>query len=140
MKLTFFVLSIVAERRCSDSMNNAMKKILEVLQYGEFDIRFDTDIDVMKNPEVVQEIVAKASLAMATTLWGGNEQSVLAIIRALSIADLGVSVNRKEMIGFLDESSKICALSLKEWRKMLERKGKKVHVFPPGVKPSGTKS
>lgn len=121
-------------------MNDTMKKILEVLQYGDIDIRFNTDIDVMKNPEAVQEIVAKAALAMVTNLWGGNEQSVLAMIRALSIADLGVSVNRKEMIGFLDESSKICALSFKEWRKMMERKGKKVPVFPPGVKPSGTKS
>ncbi|MBO4922589.1 MAG: hypothetical protein J5382_00525 [Bacteroidales bacterium] len=117
-----------------------MKKILEVLQYGDIDIRFNTDIDVMKNPEAVQEVIAKTSLAMATTLWGGNEQSVLAMIRALSIADLGVSVNRKEMIRFLDDSSRICALTLEEWRKMLERKGTKVQVFPPNIKPSGTKS
>ena len=117
-----------------------MKKILEVLQYGDLDIRFNTDINVMKNPEAVQEVIAKASLAMATTLWGGNEQSVLAMIRALSIADLGVSVNRKEMIKFLDDSSRICALSLQEWRKMMERKGTKVHVFPQNIKPSGIKN
>ena len=117
-----------------------MKKILEVLQYGDLDIRFNTDIDVFKHPESVQETIAKASLAMTTTLWGGNEQSVLAMIRALSIADLGVSVNRKEMIRFLDESSRVCELSLHEWRKMLAREGKIVHVFPPNIKPSGTKS
>ena len=117
-----------------------MKKILEVLQYGDIDIRFNTDIDVMKNPDAVQEVIAKTSLAMTTTLWGGNEQSVLAMIRALSIADLGVSVNLKEMIRFLDESSRICALTLEEWRKMLESKGTKVQVFPPNIKPSGTKS
>ena len=117
-----------------------MKKILEVLQYGDIDIRFNTDIDVLKHPEAVQETIAKASLAMTTTLWGGNEQSVLAMIRALSIADLGVSVNRKEMIKFLDDSSCVCELSLHEWRKMTERKGNTVHVFPPNIKPSGTKS
>ncbi len=117
-----------------------MKKILEVLQYGDLDIRFNTDIDVMKNPEAVQEVIAITSLAMTTTLWGGNEQSVLAMIRALSIADLGVSVNRKEMIQFLDDSSRICALTLEEWRKMMERKGTKVQVFQPNIKPSETKS
>ncbi len=117
-----------------------MKKILEVLQYGDFELRFNTDIDVFKHPESVQETIAKASMAMTTTLWGGNEQSVLAMIRALSIADLGVSVNRKEMIRFLDESSRVCELSMQEWRKEMERKGKGVHVFPPNIKPSGTKS
>lgn len=117
-----------------------MKKILEVLQYGDIDLRFNTDIDVLKHPEAVQDIIAKASLAMTTTLWGGNEQSVLAMIRALSIADLGASVNRKEMIRFLDESSWVCAESLKEWREMMERKGNIIQVFPPNIKPSGVKS
>ena len=117
-----------------------MKKILEVLQYGDFDLRFNTDIDVSKHPEAVQDTIARAAMSMTTTLWGGNEQSVLAMIRALSIADLGVSVNRKEMVRFLDESSRICEISLHEWRKMMERKGKAVHVFPPHIKPTGTKS
>ena len=134
-------LSIVAEPVVPARTNQkTMKKILEVLQYGDFDIRFNTDIDVIRNPEAVQEVIAKSALAMTTTLWGGNEQSVLAMIRALSIADLGASVNRKQMIGFLDDSSRICALSLKEWREMMERKGNKVQVFPPNVKPSGTKN
>lgn len=117
-----------------------MKKILEVLQYGDFELRFNTDIDVLRHPESVQETIAKASMTMTTTLWGGNEQSVLAMIRALSIADLGVSVNRKQMIRFLDESSRVCELSMQEWRKEMERKGKGFHVFPPNIKPSGTKS
>ena len=30
-----------------------MKKILEVLQYGEFDFRFNTDIDVSRRPEII---------------------------------------------------------------------------------------
>lgn len=31
-----------------------MKKILEVLQYGDIDLRFNTDIDVFKHPEAVK--------------------------------------------------------------------------------------
>ena len=90
-----------------------MKKILEVLQYGEMDIRFNTDIDVNKNPEVVLDIVSKVAFSMATKLWGGNELSVLAMIRALSIADLALSVNRKEMIKELDRSSETMARTMK---------------------------
>ena len=59
-----------------------MKKILEVLQYGETDIRFNTDVDPAKDPEVVTEVIAKAAMAMTTKLWGGNEQAVIAMIRA----------------------------------------------------------
>ena len=66
-----------------------MKKILEVLRYGENDIRFRTDIDPLKDPNVIHETVIELAMAMMTTLWGGNEQAVLAMIRALSIADLG---------------------------------------------------
>ena len=69
-----------------------MKKILEVLRYGENDIRFHTDIDPKKDPEIINQTVVEVAMAMMTTLWGGNEQAVLAMIRALSIADLGVSV------------------------------------------------
>ena len=75
-----------------------MKKILEVLQYGEFDIRFNTDFDVMKNPQALEDLVPRLAMAMTTSLWGGNEMSVLAMIRSLCIADIGVSVNRKEML------------------------------------------
>ena len=39
---------------------------------------------------------------MSSSLWGGNELNVLAMIRALAVADLGVSVNRGEMVRYLD--------------------------------------
>lgn len=55
---------------------------------------------------------------MVTRLWGGNETAVLAMIRALAIADLAVSVNRKQM----------------------ERNGEKVIRFAPGVTPSSFKN
>ena len=97
-----------------------MKKILEVLRYGENDIRFHTDIDPKKDPEIINQTVVEVAMAMMTTLWGGNEQAVLAMIRALSIADLGVSVNRRQMISFLDDASESLAASLNEARKAFE--------------------
>ena len=117
-----------------------MKKILEVLQYGETDIRFNTDIDTAKNPDIILDIIAKSAFTMMTKLWGGNEQSVLAMIRALAIADLSVSVNRKEMIRQLDETSQMMNKSMKEARKAFEKNGGKMIVFGPGIKPGSVKS
>lgn len=117
-----------------------MRKILEVLQYGDFDIRFNTDINARRNPDIVPDIISRSAIAMTTKLWGGNEMDVLAMIRALSVADLAVSVNREEMIRYLDESSEMLARSFVEAREMFEKQGGKVTVFPPHVKPSGTKS
>ena len=111
-----------------------MKKILEVLRYGENDIRFHTDIDPKKDPEIINQTVVEVAMAMMTTLWGGNEQAVLAMIRALSIADLGVSVNRRQMVSFLD------AASLHEARKTFEKSGGKVSVFAPGMAPPKSRS
>lgn len=119
---------------------NVMKKILEVLQYGEMDIRFNTDIDVDKNPEVVLDIVSKVAFSMATKLWGGNELSVLAMIRALSIADLALSVNRKEMIKELDRSSETMARTMKMAAEEFRRNGGKLMTFGPGIMPGKTRS
>lgn len=126
-------LTILAEK-------NVMKKILEVLQYGEMDIRFNTDIDVNKNPEAVLDIVSNVAFSMATKLWGGNELSVLAMIRALSIADLALSVNRKEMIKELDRSSETMARTMKMAAEEFRRNGGKLMTFGPGIMPGKTRS
>ena len=117
-----------------------MKKILEVLRYGENDIRFHTDLDPRKDPDIINQTVVEVAMAMMTTLWGGNEQAVLAMIRALSIADLGVSVNRRQMISFLDDASESLAASLNEARKAFEKSGGKCTVFGPGVAPPKSRS
>ena len=117
-----------------------MKKILEVLRYGENDIRFRTDIDPLKDPNIIHETVIEVAMAMMTTLWGGNEQAVLAMIRALSIADLGVSVNRRQMIGFLNEASAVLADSIHDARKAFEETDGKVMFFGPGVAPPKSRS
>ena len=117
-----------------------MKKILEVLRYGENDIRFHTDMDPRKDPDIINKTVVEVAMAMMTTLWGGNEQAVLAMIRALSIADLGVSVNRRQMVSFLNEASESLAASLHEARKTFEKSGGKVSVFAPGMAPPKSRS
>lgn len=117
-----------------------MKKILEVLRYGENDIRFHTDIDPLKDPNIIPQTVTELAMAMMTTLWGGNEQAVLAAVRALSIADLGVSVNRRQMLGFLDETSEMLARSLNDARKAFEESGGKMTFFGPGVAPPKSRS
>ena len=117
-----------------------MKKILEVLQYSDTDLRFNTDVEVRKNPNIVPETVGRAALTMVTKLWGGNEQSVLAMIRALAIADLAVSVNRKEMIRYLDEASADMAEAMAQVRKEFEKNGGKIATFPPGIMPSNIKN
>lgn len=127
-------LAILEEKK------NVMKKILEVLQYGEMDIRFNTDIDVNKNPEAVLDIVSKVAFSMATKLWGGNELSVLAMIRALSIADLALSINRKEMIKELDRSSETMARTMKMAAEEFRRNGGKLMTFGPGIMPGKTRS
>lgn len=126
--------------RLSWQKKKVMKKILEVLQYGEMDIRFNTDIDVNKNPEVVLDIVSNVAFSMATKLWGGNEISVLAMIRALSIADLALSVNRKEMIKELDRSSETMARTMKMAAEEFRRNGGKLMTFGPGIMPGKTRS
>lgn len=111
-----------------------MKKLLEVTLERNGEIRFDTDVDVMKDPSIVHETTMLAMLSMTTRLWGGNETSVLAILRALSLADLAVSVNRKEMVTMMDAVSKQYANAFRETQKEFVKRGE-MAVFAPGVKP-----
>ena len=117
-----------------------MKKILEVLQFGDGDIRFSTDFHAENNPDSITDIMTGAAAAMTTTLWGGNEASVMAVIRALCVADLACSINRKEMIDFLDQMSEDLQESMAQARYIMERAGYSIHVYPPTVKPTSSMS
>ena len=117
-----------------------MKKILEVLQYGETDIRFNTDLKPTAHPDSLPMLVGNAAFAMTTKLWGGNELDVLAVIRALAIANLAVSVNRKDMIKMLDKDSETFARILVETRRDFEKNGGRVITFPPEIMPSKTRN
>lgn len=116
-----------------------MKKILEVHLYGENDVRFNTDFNPETHPEELNETLFKVTMSMLTKLWGGNETAVLAMIRILAIADLSVSVNRKEMIRHLDRQSESLAYAVKSATREMERQGKLVS-FGPGIMPPKTKS
>ncbi len=113
-----------------------MKTILKVLRYGEHDYRFETDFDPKNNPQAIFDVIAGVSFAMMTSLWGGNENAVIAIIRALAIADLSLCANRKEMIRMLDEESGKLANVHAETKKEFEKSGGKVVTFAPGIQPS----
>ena len=110
-----------------------MKNILEVTKYGDFDIRFNTDLDVAKNPEIIMDITSKVAYAMMTNLWGGNETTIIAIIRALAIADLACCANQKEMLKQFEQAAKSFSRAFQDAKKELERRGGKVVTFYPGA-------
>ncbi len=70
-----------------------MKKLLEVLQYGECDIRFNTDVDV-SDPMVIVDIAGAAAMSLANTFPGENKSAVIGVLRALYMADLAISDNK----------------------------------------------
>jgi len=118
-----------------------MKKILEVLQYGDTEIRFNTDIDVSSDLNQIYMIAFHAATTMMTKLWGGNERSVLAMIRALAIADFSVSVNREEMLEELGVAANELADTIQKITKeAAEKCGVEIKTFGPGVMPNNIKS
>ncbi len=117
-----------------------MKKILEVLRYGNGDIIFKTDVNPLKNPEEINDVLIQTMISMATKLWGGNEQAVLAMIRVMAIADLALSVNRKEMVRWLDRESENLHKAFQDANAAFQKDGGKIMTFGPGVMPPKTKS
>lgn len=117
-----------------------MKKILEVLRYGNGDIIFKTDVNPLKNPEEIHDVLIQTMISMATKLWGGNEQAVLAMIRVMAIADLALSVNRKEMVRWLDRESENLHKAFQDANAAFQKDGGKIMTFGPGVMPPKTKS
>ena len=111
-----------------------MKKILEVLWYGENDLRFNTDLDQAQLEKIIPSLATSALFTMLTKLWGGKESIVLAVIRALTVADLAASSNRKEMLKQLDQYSLALVKIVQEARREFEKNGGKVITFGPGVK------
>lgn len=111
-----------------------MKTILEVLDCGNGEVRFNTDFKIARNPSCIPELLSKIAFNMTTRLWGGNEADVLAIIRLLAVSDLSVSVNRKEMIKMLDQESASFGSIFRKAAREMESDGK-MHTIYPGVTP-----
>ena len=116
-----------------------MKRILEVLQDGDGQLKFRTDINVWKDPMASMDIIQNAMLSMSTMLWGGNEQSVLAMIRSLAIADLALCTNRDEMIEHLKDASRSLADAFNSVLQEEQLRGS-VTIFPPNVRVRPEKS
>ena len=116
-----------------------MKKILEVLQneYGE--LRLSTDLNVQKEPMAIMDLTISAMFSMATKLWGGNEQTVIAVIRSLFVADMAISTNRKIVLKWLGQEADKMGEEFMKMMKELQRQGKGMS-FPPGVLPSMSKN
>ncbi len=108
-----------------------MKKILEVLECSNGELKFNTDVDVIKDPESIIDITGKAIYHMATKLWGGNEHSVIAMIRAMFIADMALSPDRDIICKGLAKESKVM---YEIYRQSISQFGK-VQTFPPGYGP-----
>ena len=109
-----------------------MRKILEVLQSSTGELTFNTDVDVEKDATVVMDIMSSAMFCMATKLWGGNEQSVIAVIRALFIADMAISADGEFiMIGIMKEAAHMGKL-FNDMMAAMEARGV-AQSFAPGV-------
>ena len=109
-----------------------MKKILEVLECSNGELKLNTDVDVIKDPESVIDITGRAIFTMATKLWGGNENSIMAMIRALFIADMALSPDRERICKGLAKEAKTM---YDIFQKSISLCGK-VQTFPPGFTPN----
>ena len=116
-----------------------MKKILEVLQYGDGELRFNTDLDVHKDPMAIMDLTVAAMFSMATKLWGGNEQSVVAVIRSLFVADMAISPDRKVVLKGLGKEAEQMGEDFLKMMKKLQEQGKAM-TFPAGVQPPMSKN
>ena len=116
-----------------------MKKILEVLQYGEGELRFNTDLDLQKDPMAIMALTFNAMLSMATNSWGGNEQTIIAVIRSLFVADMAISTDRKTMLKGLGKEAEQMGDEFMKMMKTLQDQGKAM-TFPAGVQPPMSKN
>lgn len=117
-----------------------MRKVLEVLQSSTGELTFDTDINVEKDLSAVMDITSSAIFCMATKLWGGKEDSVIAVIRALFAADMALSADREVIINGLAQEAEHMGKIFSEMMAAFEAQGK-VQSFGPGTpRPGGTQS
>ena len=109
-----------------------MRKILEVLQSSTGELTFNTDVDVEKDAIVVMDIMSSAMFSMATKLWGGNEQSIIAVIRALFISDMAISTDGEFIMkGIMKEAAHMGKL-FNDMMAAMEARGI-AQSFAPGV-------
>lgn len=116
-----------------------MKKILEVLEYSNTDIRFKTDLDFMQKPQEVMGLIPKLMMSMSAKLFGKEEANIFAVIRALIVSDLALSNNRKQLLKHLDLDSKASGAAFRETMDMMIKAGKATWI-PNGSSSPGKPS
>lgn len=99
-----------------------MKKILEVIECGDHDIRFKTDFDPA-NEQGISELIGKLAFTMITRLRGQEEVAVIAMIRALALADFSVCTDREAMIRAFDEHSAHYARIINKTLEFMKKRG-----------------
>ena len=109
-----------------------MRKVLEVLQSSTGELTFNTDVDVEKDATVVIDIMSSAMFSMATKLWGGNEQSVIAVIRALFVADMAISADREFIMKGIMKEAAYMGKIFNDMMASMEARGV-AQSFAPGV-------
>ena len=113
-----------------------MKKILEVLQYGDGGIRFDTDIDVRRDKDIGTALMCKLLMVMQSDYWHPISDYVYDMIYALTVADLACSVNREEMLEIIRKDSENVLKIKEESNRMLREYQMKRAVSSAGSKNS----
>ena len=116
-----------------------MKKILEVIQTGDGELKFNTDLNVQKNPMAIMDLTVSAMFSMATKLWGGNEQTIIAVIRALFVADMAISTDRKIVLKGLGIEAEKMGEEFMKMVKELQCQGKAM-AFPHSVQSPSSKN
>lgn len=112
-----------------------MRKILEVIECPNGELKFNTDVDIIKNPDEIPDISSRATFCMATKLWGGNEHSIMAMIRVLFMADMALSPNRKQITKQLCNDAEEMFRIFEMMSKQMAAKGQG-QMFPPGMSPN----
>ena len=92
-----------------------------------------------KNPMAIMDLTVAAMFSMATKLWGGNEQTVIAVIRSLFVADMAISTDRKTMLKGLGKEAEQMGDEFMKKMKTLQDQGKAM-TFPAGVQPPMSKN
>lgn len=77
--------------------------------------------------------------SMATKLCGGNERTVVAVIRALFVADMAISVDRKIVLkGLGGEAEQMDELFMNMMNELQSQD--KAMTFPPSVQAPSSKN
>lgn len=108
-----------------------MKKMLEVTMDSNGMLHFESDLVLSKTQdmEILMDLIPRTVFSIQTTLFGSTEQSVTAVIRSLSIAEICCCRDAEDM---LEHYNRVVKNTIKEVRHANEEmiKSGKVRMIP----------